>query len=57
MTQSKVYRWQIPIVCHLYKWGINIALRKLVYVTHPRRKLDPNDSQISIIAMFDEFED
>jgi hypothetical protein len=55
--QSKVYRWQIPIVCILTKWSVYIGLRKLVYVTHPRRKLDPNDSQVSIIAMFDEFED
>lgn len=55
--RSRVYRWQVPIVCHCYKWGINIALRKLCYVTHPRKKSDPNDSQISVIAMFDDFED
>jgi len=55
--QTKKYRWQIPIVCIFSKWGVFIGLRRLCYVTHPRRKLDPNDSQISLIAMFDDFED
>ena len=57
MIRSRVYRWQVPIVFIFSKWGVYIGLRKLVYVTHPRKKLDPNDSQISIIAMFDDFED
>ena len=55
--QDRKLRWQIPIVCIFSKWGVYIGLRKLVYVTFPRKNLDPNDSQLSFMIVLDDPED
>jgi hypothetical protein len=48
------YRYRFPIVIAIFRWGFSIAWQAPIVRIYQRPNLDPEDSMLIYISMFDE---
>ena len=48
------YRLRSPFVIALFRWGFSIAWQAPIVKIYQRPELDPEDSMLMFISMFDE---